>query len=98
MRARLFALLVVGLLLAPLPALAAPDRSAHEEGAGWIEGLWIRLADTVSRLFGANEDDKGPGIDPNGLTNPPPPPSGGLATPSPEPAKSPRGRAAGSRG
>ncbi len=98
MRARLFTLLVVGLLLAPMPALAAPERSAREEGSGWVEGAWSRLTESVSRLFGASEDDKGPGIDPNGVTNPPPPPSGGLAAPSPKPARVARDRAAGSRG
>lgn len=97
MRARLYALWVVGLLLAPVPVLAAPDRSAREEGAGGVEGAWNRLAESVSRWFGASEDDKGPGIDPNGLTNPPPPSSGGLTAP-PEPPRVPRGRAAGSLG
>lgn len=79
MRARLLALLVVGLLLAPLPVLAAPDRSAHEEGAGLVEGIWFRFADTVSRVFGGsegpNEGDHGPTIDPSGVAAPTPPPA-----------------------
>ena len=97
MRARLCALLVVGLLLAPLPALAAPDRSPREEGAGLAEGLWLHFVESISTLFDASEDDKGPGVDPNGLTPPlPPPPSGGFA--APEAGAVARSRTAGSAG
>lgn len=75
MRARLLTLLVVGLLLAPLPALAAPDFSAREEGAGWIEesaaDLIAALANLLGKSTGSNEGDHGPTIDPDGIVSPP---------------------------
>jgi hypothetical protein len=67
MRTRLSSLLAVVFLLTPLPALAAPKRAEVEPHASVIDAVLERLGGTISRLFGADEEDKGPTVDPSGL-------------------------------
>lgn len=74
MRTRCTVLLVVALLLAPLPAVAAPQRAEPEAGTSWFDAFLLHLTEPISRLFGASEEDLGPGIDPGELESPPPPP------------------------
>jgi len=76
MRARLVALVLVGSLLAPLPAMAAPERAEPGSSSWTVDGLLSRLAGSILRLFGASEGDLGPLVDPDGFTAPPSPSSG----------------------
>jgi hypothetical protein len=69
MRTRLCTLLVVGLLLVTTPVLAAPERAAAQDSAS-IDALLHRLLGPILNLFGADEDDNGPTVDPNGLAEP----------------------------
>jgi hypothetical protein len=81
MRTRLFALVAVVLLLAPLPALAAPERGEAEPRDSVIDSVLTRLADSLSRVFGTSEEDNGPTVDPDGLVAPSPPPAGARSEP-----------------
>ncbi|MGH7339230.1 MAG: hypothetical protein ACREKH_01940, partial [Candidatus Rokuibacteriota bacterium] len=76
MRARLVALVLAGSLLAPLPAMAAPERADSEASSWTVDGLLSRLAGSISRLFGATDGDLGATVDPDGLAAPPSPSSG----------------------
>jgi hypothetical protein len=86
MRTRLCALLTLVLLLAPLPALGAPESAELEARAPVIDAFLERFGDTLSRLFGADEGDQGHGVDPSGLVAPEPP-----GPPDGEPARRDRG-------
>jgi len=79
----LLAALVATSLLAAAPASAAPAEIRNSPPP-----IWQVLLDLLRPLFGADEGDGRPEIDPNGLV--PPPPAGGGAEDSGESDGSPQ--------